>query len=75
MIAARLVELLPSRKNASADNISCRIILSVAMSVIFVAVCGVIVVGSHLPPSSTSHAVIPVSNAVAAQLPPLQHSE
>jgi hypothetical protein len=76
MIAARLVGLLPPRKNASADNISCRIILSVAlMSVIFVAVCGVIVVGSHLPPSSTSHAVIPVSNAVAAQLPPSPHSE
>jgi hypothetical protein len=75
MIAARLVELLPSRKNASADNIGCRIILSVAMSVIFVAVCGVIVVGSHLPPSSTSHAVMPVSNAVAAQLPPSPHSE
>ena len=80
MIAARLVELLPSRKNsnASADNISRPIVLSLAlMGVIlaFAVVWGVLVVESHVSPSNTSHAVTPVTNADATRLPPSPRSE
>ena len=78
MTAARLVELLPPRKNsnASADNISRHIVLSLAlMWVIFAVVWGVIVVESHVPPSNTNHAVMPVTNAVAPRLPPSPPSE
>ena len=80
MIAARLVELLPSRKNsnASADNISRHIVLSLAlMGVIFAfaVVWGVLVVESHVSPSNTSHAVTPVTNADATRLPPSPRSE
>jgi hypothetical protein len=78
MIAARLVELLPSRKNsnASADYICILIILTLGlMLVIFAAVWGVVVVESHLLPSNTSHAVMLVTNAVAPRLPPLPPSE
>jgi hypothetical protein len=78
MIAARLVELLPSRNNskASADNISRHIVLSLAlMLVIFAVVWGVIIVESHVLPSNTSHAVMPVTNAVASRLPLSPRSE
>lgn len=65
MIAARLVELLPSRTNSigSVDGIGRHIVLPLAlMAVVFAAVLG-IAVESHVPPSNTSHAVMSV-NAV-----------
>jgi len=68
MIAARLVERLQSRRGsiASVDNTSRHIVLlSLAlMGVIVASVLGVALVASHVPPSNTSHAVMPVTNTV-----------
>lgn len=66
IIAARLVELLPSRKNSNSrvDNLSLAV-----MGVMFAAVLAAILV-SRVPSSNTSHAITPVADEVAPKLPP-----